>query len=114
MAFTDQGKTVMLNALRSAITHVSLHSASPASTANELVGGGYARQPVEFSTPSSGAITLTNQPVFSVPEGATVACIGFCSAATGGTIYANATVDTEVYANPGTYTLESASLDLNK
>src|SRR5690606_10831768 len=114
MAYKNEAKHVMLNALKEAITHVSLHSAYPATSGNEISGGGYERQSVTFSNPSGGAIQFSNQPQFSVPAGATMAAVGFWSAASAGTSYADAQVDTETYANPGTYTLESGSLDLNK
>lgn len=114
MAYKNEAKHVMLNALKQAITHVSLHSAYPATSSNEISGGGYARQEVTFTNPSGGAIQFSNQPQFSVSKGATIAAVGFWSAATAGTLYADAQVDTETYANPGTYTLESGSLDLNK
>lgn len=114
MAYKNEAKHVMLNALKEAITHVSLHSAYPATSGNEISGGGYERQPVTFSNPSGGAIQFSNQPQFSVPAGATIAAVGFWSASSAGTLYADAEVDEETYANPGTYTLESGTLDLNK
>jgi hypothetical protein len=44
---------MVLNALL-ATAYVSLHTADPGDTgANELVGNGYARQPVTFSNPSN-------------------------------------------------------------
>lgn len=113
MGYKLDAKHVMLNALAGVAKYVSLHSGYPATSGNELSGGGYARQQVTFNTPSNGAITISGQPTFSVPAGATVAAVGFWSAATGGTLYADAQVTTETYANPGTYKIESARLDLN-
>jgi len=113
-AYTTAAKNAMLNHLASLVKFVSLHSDTPATAANEISGGGYQRQSVEWNTAASGALTASNQPVFTVPAGAQVVSVGFWSAATGGTQYGWADVTEEVYANPGTYTLQSITLDLNK
>ena len=44
-----------------AAVYVSLHSADPGETgANEISGGGYARQQVTFNAPSGGSMTNSN------------------------------------------------------
>lgn len=51
---------------------VSLHSSQPdTSGSNELSGGGYERQSVTWGSPSSGIVTATVDPEFSVPGGGT-------------------------------------------
>jgi len=51
--FNNSGKAVMLGALRTAITHISLHTASPGTTGlNEVSGGdepAYSRKSVQAS-----------------------------------------------------------------
>ena len=53
---------------------ISLHSADPADTgANELTGGGYARQQVAFGAAASGTLSNTGAITWSVPAGNVVA-----------------------------------------
>lgn len=53
---------------------ISLHSADPADTgANELTGGGYARQQVAFGAAASGSLSNTGAITWSVPAGNVVA-----------------------------------------
>ena len=113
-AYSEAAKNAMLNHLAALVRFVSLHSGYPATAANELTGGGYSRQSIAWNPAASGAITASNKPVFTVPAGATVAAVSFWSEVTGGTQYGSAEVTQEVYANPGTYTLESVTLNLNK
>jgi len=57
--------------------HMSLHTGYPATSGNEIAGGtpAYARKSITWGTASNGAIAVTNQPVFDVPAGATVAAV---------------------------------------
>jgi len=53
---------------------ISLHSADPADTgANELTGGGYARQQVAFGAAAAGTLSNTGAITWSVPAGNVVA-----------------------------------------
>jgi len=121
MPYSTAGKNLMLDALRGtnptvALAYASLHSADPGDTgANEVTGGtpAYARKAVTIGAASAGAIAATNQPVFDVPPGTTVTHVGFWSAVSGGTFLGYADVTDEVFASQGTYTLTSATLDLN-
>ena len=111
--FTASAKDVMLGALRTEITQVSLHSSAPGATGvGELTGGSYARKAVTLTVPAGGAMTVSNAPVFDVPPSATVAHVGFWA---GAAFRGSATVVTEVYsAAGGTYTLlNTTQLDLN-
>lgn len=58
-------------AAAAAAAEASLHSANPGpgGTANELSGGGYARQPVTWGTPAGGIVTASADPEFSIPAG---------------------------------------------
>jgi hypothetical protein len=88
---TDATKNALLDGtaagLATLITHIGLHSADPgAAGGNELAGGTYARVPVTWAAASAGARALSATPyTLNVPAGATVAYIGFWSAASGGT-----------------------------
>lgn len=121
MPYSTVGKNLMLDALRGtnptvALAYASLHTADPGDTgANEVTGGtpAYARKAVTMGAASAGAIAATNQPVFDVPGGTTVTHVGFWSAVSGGTFLGYADVTDEVFASQGTYTLTSATLDLN-
>ncbi len=121
MGYTNAGKNLMLDALKGtnpsvAIAYASLHTAAPGeSGASEVTGGSpaYARKSVTFGTPANGQMSATNQPVFDVPGGTTVTHVGFWSAVSGGTFLGWADVTDESFAGQGTYTLTSATLDLN-
>ena len=66
--------------------YLSLHSADPVTTgANELSGGGYARQAIVFSAASGGS--ESNTAAITVPNAGTVPVthVGLWSAASGGT-----------------------------
>lgn len=113
MALNNSGKNLMLDQLAGACTHMSLHSASPASDVNEISGGAYARQSITFSAAADGSVAISNTPVFDVPAGETVACVGFVTAVSAGTIHADDPVTAESYANAGTYTVNSATITIN-
>ncbi len=50
--------------------YISLHSADPADTgANELTGGGYARQQTDFTAAASGTLSNVGAITWSVPAG---------------------------------------------
>jgi hypothetical protein len=121
MGYTNAGKNLMLDALKGtnptvAIAYASLHTAAPGESGTSEVTGGspaYARKSVTFGTPSNGQMAATNQPVFDVPGGTTVTHVGFWSAVSGGTFLGWSDVTDESFAGQGTYTLTSATLDLN-
>lgn len=121
MPYTPTGKNLMLDALRGinptiAAAYASLHTGAPGdSGANEVTGGSpaYARKAITFGAASGGSMAATNQPVFDVPGSTTVTHVGFWSAVSGGTFLGSADVTDEAFASQGTYTLTSATLDLN-
>ena len=121
MPYSTAGKDLMLDALRGtnptvAIAYASLHTASPGDDgSNEVTGGSpaYARKTITIAAASGGEVGASNQPVFDVPGSTTITHVGFWSAVSGGTFLGYADVTDETFASQGTYTLTSATLDLN-
>jgi hypothetical protein len=120
MPYTEHAKNAMLDALArgvqpKAIDRVSLHSAEPNSSgSNEISGGEYARQKVEWNSAASGAIDdKTNGAVFKVPGGKKVTHVGFWSDAEGTPKFeAWDPVTEETFGGDGTYTATDLDLDL--
>jgi len=112
MALNTDAKNAMLTELASLITYVALTN----DTDTELSGGSpaYARKTITWNTPSGGAMTASNTPVFDIPSGAVVGKVKFYNASSGGTLYGEYDVTNETYGGQGTYTLDSASINLNK
>jgi hypothetical protein len=71
----------------------------------ELTGGGYARQAVTWTQADDGTIRPSEDLVFDVPAGATVAGFRCYSAATGGTDYGGESLTAETFAGAGQYKL---------
>ncbi|MDD5762177.1 MAG: hypothetical protein PHP88_06660 [bacterium] len=117
MPYSTHAKNYMLDQFRAnKALYASLHTASPGDNgANEVAGGSpaYARKSIAWGAASGGVITATNQPVFDVPAGTTVAFVGFWDALTAGNFVGSADVTDEVFAGQGTYTLTSATDNLN-
>lgn len=86
MFFTDDLKNVAVDAMDTAMAHMSLHTDYSASGANEVSGGSYARQATARDASSGGEATLTATESFSVPA-TTVRWVGWWSASSGGTFY---------------------------
>lgn len=112
MPFTTAGKNTMLDAM--GITYAALFNGDPESGGTEITGGSpaYARKSVSFSAASGGTKNASNQPVFDVPNGATVSYVAYYNASSGGTLLAKAVVTTEVFGAQGTYTLTSEAFSL--
>lgn len=79
---TDTGENAVLDEIYNAgagtfpaaNVFLSLHSADPADTgANELTGGGYARQQTDFTAAASGTLSNVGAVTWSVPAGNVVA-----------------------------------------
>ena len=112
MAILDTGKNQMLTNLSGSLTHMALFTDNACTT--EVTGGTYARKGITWGTAASGSIAISNQPIFDVPAGTTVRGVGFMTALTSGSKLADYDVLDEVYAGAGTYTVTSATIDLNK
>ena len=106
MAFQNGMLTPAAGAAVTDVVEVSLHSAEPdGSGSNELTGGGYARQPVTWGTPSSGMVTASTDTEFSVTgEGTWVRWCGLWDDT--GAFLGGIALDTQVeYPAAGTYTI---------
>lgn len=116
MGLNNGAKNTALDAIGTQNGYMSLHSGSPATTANELTGGSpaYARKAITWSAASAGSKSISNSPVFDVPAGATVACVGFCASGTAGTndINADDPVTSESFGGQGTYTITAGTVSL--
>ncbi len=111
MALNNAALDVAGEAIASAITHISLHTGDPgaAGSANVIAGGRFAAN----LDSADGDLSLA-APVAAtgLTPAATVAFIGFWSAATAGTYYGSAprsTGDAAVNAS-GEYTVESITI----
>jgi hypothetical protein len=121
MPFTEHGKNAMLDAIArgvqpKAIDRVSLHSAEPnASGSNELSGGEYARQKIEWNAASGSAIDdKGGPPKFKVPAGKTVKFVGYWSDAEGTPKFeCFDEVTEETFGGAGEYTLEDSDLSIS-
>ena len=85
---SSKGETAVLSPLTTT-AYVSLHTADPVDTgANEVSGGGYARQTVAFANTGANPTVAANSAVVSFPVASaawgTVAFFGVWDAATAG------------------------------
>lgn len=112
MPLTTAAKNIMLGSI--APGFVSLHTSNPSeSGANEVTGGSYARVATTFAAASAGARAAINAPVVNVPAGVTVTYVGYWTAATGGTFLGYDDVTSATFTNAGTYTVNTASININ-
>lgn len=111
MAYETLGKNSMLDHLGTEITYVGLLDEVDAEITTGV--GVYARKAITWGAADAGSMAASNQPVITVPLSTTVSKVILCSAQTAGTTWATADVDNEVFTNEGTYTITSATLDLN-
>ena len=95
--FSDYLETALLNATLRGISYtapstvyVALYTTDPtdADVGSEVVGGGYARQPITFSAPVDGNANSNVDVVFAVATATwgTITHIGLRDAATGGNL----------------------------
>lgn len=114
MALTVAARNIMLNALASSATTVSLHTGDPGTTgANEVTGGtpAYARVGITWNSASGGGLDNSgSNPTFNVPGGVTVSHWGLWGGATflGGGALSNA----ESFAGQGLYALSDVDVTL--
>jgi|GEM_PF-7008253 len=113
MGLETEGKKVMLEAFGGAAVKVDLHDASD----QVLSGDGYAQQTISWTYKSTGVILEADAvdgvvAEFSVPAG-TVKYVVFKK--TDGTVVAKHDLGSgaETFANPGTFQLTAASLELD-
>jgi len=113
MSLEKEGKKVMLEAFGSAAVKVDLHNASD----QVLTGGDYAQQTISWTYNATGPILEADAvggvvAEFSVPA-TTVKYVVFKKS--DGTVMAKYDLGSgaETFANPGTYQLTAASLELD-
>jgi hypothetical protein len=115
MAYSPYFKNTALDAVITGV-FASLHTGDPGTTgANEVSGGSpaYARKAISFAAASSGSKASSSSPVLDVPAATTVTHVGYWDASTSGHFLAGSDVTDETFAAQGTYTVNSATLDLN-
>jgi len=107
----EVAKNLMLTTLAGVAVKAALLNASSV----EISGGSpaYARKDLTWGTAAAGAIGITNDPVFDIPSGATVAYVRLYNTA-GSVEYGDFAVTNEVYGGQGTYTLTAFDINLNK
>jgi hypothetical protein len=96
--------TVKVNALASAATWISAHTADPGTTGtSEVTGGSYARQQTTWGAASgSGPVTRAGtQVTIPIPSGTTVTHFGLFTAVTGGTFEGFVDSADEVFGSGG-------------
>lgn len=82
---TPYMQNILANRFATEATYLSVHTGDPSTTgANELSGGGYARQALSWGSASAGAVTAAAV-AFAIPASTTIAYIGFWTASSGGT-----------------------------
>ena len=101
MAMTEAYRNAIANYGASLIKYIGLVNGSGV----ELSGGSYTRKAVTWTTASNGTIRPSEDLVFDVPAGATVAGWRGFTASTGGTNYGGADLTPEFYAAAGKYKL---------
>lgn len=100
---TTAGKTVSASALKAVVTHMGLLDSS----GNEFTNSGYARQAITWGTATS---TFSMSGTLSFTVSGTVGYSAGYSAVSGGTKYIEDTVEAAVYATPGVYMLDTATV----
>lgn len=111
MALSDAALVVAGNSLASAITHISLSTASPGTTGTNQSAA--ARQAVTWNVDADGDLTLTAAANFTggASNGA-VHSVCFWSASTGGTFYGSYQLTGDTTFNAaGEYTVTQVTLN---
>lgn len=114
MPYTEEGKSVMLGAIRFAISHIGAHRDLPSALINtEPVVGVYRRAEINLSLPELGVIEAYKIYI-NVPPGTRVSHIGFWDRAVGGSCLAYYALDEVLYyRGRGVVSVDVAHLDLN-
>jgi hypothetical protein len=114
MPYTDEGKQVMLGALRFAVSHVGAHSDVPSSAINtEPVAGVYRRAEINLFDPVLGVVEAYKIHI-NVPPNTRVSHIGFWTRAVGGNCLAYYCLEEILYyRGRGVVSVDVAHMDLN-
>ncbi len=106
MPITDATtKNSLADSYAALATHAAFHTASPATSGNELTGTGSARGLITWGT-ASGGVKTWSATITAPTAGGNAYCVGFWSASTAGTFrdgqYDNVDI---VFTTPGTATV---------
>lgn len=112
----NAAKNIMLDALGTAATHASMHTADPGLTGTSEVTGGspaYARKALTWGAAATGSKATSAAPVFDIPGSTTVTHLGYWTALSGGTFLGSrALPNSETFAGQGTYTATTVTESL--
>lgn len=108
--YTISARNLMLEPLRAAITHASVHSGPPGK-ANQLGK----RVAVRFERPAQAQMRLAEGLAFPVDEGDEVTHVAFWNGATGGVLLAaGALAKPASFPKRGVYVVDAGRLTLNE
>jgi hypothetical protein len=114
VAYDVKADNVGLDAIGAVIVRLALHTGDPGAAdtaANELVGGGYARQIPAWAAASAGSKALSGTVAFSVPA-VTVSWISGWNAAGTSRWFKKALTVPAVFGTAGTFTLTAGTFTL--
>jgi hypothetical protein len=101
VAFTTAVLNLAVDAVATAGTWISAHTADPGTTGtSEVTGGAYARQQTTWGTASGGS-RVGSQVTIPIPTGTTVTHIGIWSASTAGTFREGASITSQAFPSGG-------------
>jgi hypothetical protein len=113
---SQAGANSMLTTLIALIPDIQLHTGDPGAAGTSNVASVTTREGVTWNTPAAGAVTASNQPVWSSwagTNGQVITDISFWSAPTGGTFYMSIPLSTSVTMDTGnSLTLTSISVNI--
>jgi hypothetical protein len=113
MPFNDTALNVMVNALASAGTFITAHTADPGTTGANQHGNGVQTTWGAAGTGATGGDREGSQVSIAVSAGTTITHWGIRSAATGGTFYGGFPLSTpETFSNAGNL-LHTPTLDVD-
>jgi hypothetical protein len=113
MSLTLSARNTVLPTLFAGTVYIALHNGNPSdsATANELSGGGYARQPATFNVDSgTGTAILGAGLTFTVGSSVTLTHISMWSAATGGAAFNRQPLTAPVQVTSGTFTIAAGDI----
>lgn len=101
MALSDATfRTALATWLGTQFTHAAFHTASPATSGNELTGTGSSRGAISWGTASASVISGTAT-ITAPTAGGTAAALGMWSASTSGTFKDSVDITDIVFSGPG-------------
>lgn len=104
---------VALDAMVQDFVELSLHTGNPGTTGNnEVTGGGYVRQGIDWGVAAGGSVSMTDPVQFEVPDGTNVTHVGLWDGS--GVFRASGQLATpEEFGASGTMTVLSLTVSFN-